>query len=177
MKIRNWKKYFVSRRQRRGSRVPVKRARQLSFSAVFTPGNAAFKATCYSVVCQPIYIGLDSAFTSQATGTRPEEHRDSHDRNVINLWPRLIFAKSVALAAYRSLPLAAAYLALLHAPFFALCNSSRLTELRALDHSTYCLSGDQLLHARSFQARETSRPCNARVQPLRTPSTKNPSRF
>ena len=56
--------------------------------------NAAFKATCYSVVCQPIYIGLDSAFTSQATGTRPEEHRDSHDRNAINLWPRLIFAKS-----------------------------------------------------------------------------------
>lgn len=61
---------------------------------IFRGGNAAFKATCYSVVCQPIYIGLDSAFTSQATGTRPEEHRDSHDRNVINLWPRLIFAKS-----------------------------------------------------------------------------------
>ena len=47
-------------------------------------------------LCQPIYIGLDSAFTSQATGTRPEEHRDSHDSNVINWWRRLIFAKSVA---------------------------------------------------------------------------------
>lgn len=56
--------------------------------------EASVRAIClrlyllYSVACQPIYIGLDSAFTSRATGTRPEEHRRaarfSHDKCAIN---------------------------------------------------------------------------------------------
>lgn len=46
----------------------------------------------YSVACQPIYIGLDSAFTSRTTGTRPEEHRQAA-RFSLTISARLIFAK------------------------------------------------------------------------------------
>lgn len=51
----------------------------------------------YSVACQPIYIGLDSAFTSRATGTRPEEHRRGAPRRTVwfslTIRAQLIFAK------------------------------------------------------------------------------------
>lgn len=61
-------------------------------------GEARARAIClrlyllYSVACQPIYIGLDSAFTSRATGTRPEEHRRAA-RFSLTISVRLIFAK------------------------------------------------------------------------------------
>lgn len=114
--------------------------------------NAAFKATCYSVVCQPIYIGLDSAFTSQATGTRPEEHRDSHDRNAINLWPRLIFAKSSpSQPSVARTAIASYYFIFAHA-----CLASDRVALWIIPLNAVATEPTQLF-ARSFHARETSR--------------------
>jgi len=54
---------------------------------------AVFKALylLYSVACQPIYIGLDSAFTSRATGirARPEERRSRDERARIIILAKL----------------------------------------------------------------------------------------
>lgn len=72
---------------------------RVSFTSIRGAARRGVRTAClrlyllYSVACQPIYIGLDSAFTSRATGTRPEDHRRVAPRDSLTISARLIFAK------------------------------------------------------------------------------------